>query len=65
MLERVPEGADRAVGMTMICGINQLGPQKLKFEVSYRSEFIWLSYKDLEGSRGFQRVLIEQRGWPG
>ena len=33
-----------------------MGPQKLKFQVSLRSELIWLSYRDIEGSRGFQRV---------
>ena len=33
-LQRVTEGTDRTVGMTMISGINQLGPQKLKFQVS-------------------------------
>ena len=32
--QRVPEGADRTVGMTMISGVNQLGPQKPKFRVS-------------------------------
>ena len=37
-------------------GIIQLGSQKLKFLVSYRSELIWLSYRDIEGFRGFQRV---------
>ena len=62
--QRYPEGADRTVGMVMISGINQLGPQKLKFQVSWGSELIWLSYRDIEGSRGFQRVLIEQWGWP-
>jgi hypothetical protein len=60
--------------MARISGINQMGPQTLKFQVPLRSLWIWLSYRDIEGSRGFQRVpegsrgfqraLIEQRGWP-
>ena len=32
--QRVPEGTDRTVGMAMISGINQLGPQKFKVQVS-------------------------------
>ena len=32
--QRVPEGADRTVGMAMISGINKLGPQKVKVQVS-------------------------------
>ena len=47
----MPEGAGRTVGMAMISGINQLGPQKLKFQVSYRYELNWLSSRDIEGSR--------------
>ena len=30
----------------------QLGPQKLEFQVSKRSEWIWQRYRDIEGSRG-------------
>ena len=33
-----------------------MGPKKLKFQVSSRSMLIWLSYRYIEGSRGFQRV---------
>ena len=50
--QRVPWGTDRTKGMVMISEINQLGPQKLKFQVSKRSELIWQRYRDIEGSRG-------------
>ena len=33
-LQRVPEGTDRTEEMARISGINQLGPQKLKIQVS-------------------------------
>jgi len=32
--QRVPEGADRTEGVARISGMIQLGPQKLKFQVS-------------------------------
>ena len=32
--QRVPGGTDRTEGIARISGINQLGPQKLKFQVS-------------------------------
>ena len=32
--QKVPEGADKTVVMAMISGINQLGPQKVKVQVS-------------------------------
>jgi len=32
--QRVPGGTDRTKGMARISGINQMGPQKLKFQVS-------------------------------
>ena len=32
--QRVPEVTDRTVGIAMISGIHQLGPQKLKFQDS-------------------------------
>ena len=57
-------GADRREGITRISGINQLGPQKLKFQVSQRPELIWQRYRDIQALKGLQRALIEQKGLP-
>ena len=54
--QRVLGDTDRTEGMARKSLINQMGPQKLKFQVSYKSMLIWRSYRDIEGSKGFQRV---------